>query len=408
MCCCYFFADLPRIGIYLEFLEECMNLIGTIAGLESVFGARWDDSRSGARLKADYGGATGYYDGTDVKAGMYPAPAVISRMLTITDEFAPYAIFYHDDQGEHFGSIVFSAGQIAPLSEVTYDTVADWEVGIQRTIDDGNVDAVYVPVDADFTNDKVVPYEYLDEVETKDLPKISKTSNLGTALIVLAMLLVFLSIPFGAWIFVADPFAEEEREVRMVTETLKPNFASLLDRCGEDLGDPWPAPPEWTLSQEGCVMAPEMTRITFPTPPDQTPYVYRFYELDGQMWDDYLSRASFLKMAERFPGQVMEAQGQFVLYIPYELENEIVDNAYQANSEPAPVVRENFIGVINITSSMGTGTLSGYTDLELEPTLDRLSGKRITPVHVWRDLSSQQTGIEAAPERIETRQVRAR
>lgn len=384
-----------------------MTHIGTIAGIPAAFGARWDDAKNGARLKSDHSKTVGFYDDKDVTQKMFPAPAVISAMLDVDDTMAAYSVFYHDDNGEIFGSIVYSAGQVAPLSEVLYETQEDWENAIVRSTRDSNIDQVYLPEGAaDFEDEKHRIYAISHEIDQKTLPKIVSTSNLATILIVAAMLLVIACIPLGAWVFIAKPFEQKTTEAKFVVEKIKPDYAAVLGECETDLRDPWPAPPEWSLVQEGCVSAPELAKVSFPKPADQTPYAYRYYELDGNSWDEYLSRASFLKMAERFPGQVLEGTNQFVLIMPYELGENVVDDAYMADTDPAALLRQSFIGAVKLSNGAGAASIRGFTDLELSRTIERLQGQRLTPVHVYRDLDGQQTGMEISAEKIDSRRVR--
>jgi len=384
-----------------------MNKIGTISGIQAAFGGRWDDDKGGARLKSKFSDTLVYYDDKSIDAKSYPAPAIVHQMLEIEDARAAYVIYYHDDLGEIFGSIVFSAGNIAPLSETIYESSDGWEEAITRSSSDSNIDFIYLPEGvANLENEKHRAYETdKDKVFLKDLPKLSSSSNVGTILMVFVMLLILISIPIGAWIMIAKPF-EKVEETQFRIEKIKPNFSAVLDQCSVDLEEPWPAPPEWTLRQEGCVIAPELARVTFPKPADQRPYAYRFYDLDAQQWDDFLSRASFMKMAERFPGQVLEGTNQFVLYMPYDVERDIVDDAYIPDTDPTTIIRQNFVGAVSISRGGAAAGIKGFTDLELDKTIDRLSGQRLTPNHVYRNMNSQQTGLEISSERIETRQVR--
>lgn len=384
-----------------------MNYTGTIAGISCAFGARWDDAKDSARLRTKYSDTVGYYDNKAVTKKHVPAPAVINQMIEHEDKMAAYAVFYHDDEGEIFASIIYSAGQVAPLSEVLYETSDDWIMALKRTTDDTNIDKVYFPIGTtEISSDKHSTYEIASEVDEKSLPKLTSSSSIGTIVIVFLMVLVLASIPIGAWIFIAKPFEKATAEVQFVVEKIKPNYTEVLAQCKEDLNEPWPAPPEWTLRQEGCVGAPELAKIAFPKPTDQRPYAYRFYDLSTSEWDEYLSRAAFLKMAERFPGQLLEGDNQFVLYMPYDIKRDQIDDAYLPDTDPISIVRRNFVGAVKLSGNAGVGGITAYTDLELSRVLKRLSDTRVTPNHVFRVLDNQQTGMEIGPERIETRQVR--
>ena len=67
------------------------------------------------------------------------------------------------------------------------------------------------------------------------------------------------------------------------------------------------------------------------------------------------------------------------------------------------------MGAIRLSAGVaGVGGVAAFTDLELGPALERLSGKRLKPNHVYRNLKDRRTGIEASPERVEPRQNRVR
>ncbi|MCE6959725.1 hypothetical protein LAZ40_11910 [Cereibacter sphaeroides] len=384
-----------------------MNRTGMIAGVECVFGARWDDAKGKARLKTKYRDTIGYYDDKDVPPKAVPALAAIHESIAIGDALAAYALFYHDDEGTIFGSVVFSAGQVAPLSETIYETAEEWENAIIRSTRDPNIDHIYFPEGAvSFEDDKHRRYEFPTAIEVKSLPRLAAASNLGLVLAGVAMSAVLAAIPLGAWIYIAEPFAEETADIEMVVEKIRPNFTEVLGKCAADLEEPWPAPPEWTLRQEGCVAAPDMAKVTFPIPADQRPYAYRFYELEPQNWDEFLSHAAFIKMVERFPGQFVEGPNQIVLFTPYDLSSDTVDDAYMPDTDPAAILRANFVGAMELNANDGVGGTTGSTDLELDKVLKRLEGKRLTPAHVYRQLEIDRTGLEVSPERIDTRQVR--
>lgn len=387
-----------------------MNKIGTIAGIPAVFAGRWDDSKENAHFKSKFLDTVVFYDSKDTDVKAHPAPAIAHAMLEVDDRMAAYAVFYHDDEGEIFGSVIFSAGQIAPLSEVLYEDAESWEEAIIRASKDSNIDQVFSPEGA-VNLDQETQKSYFqdpDLIDRNGLPKITSSSNIATILIVMLMMIILTAIPVVAWIIVAKPFEKVSNEAEFVVERIKPDYSRVLDQCALDLQEPWPAPPEWNLSQEGCILAPELARVTFPKPVDQRPYSYRFYDLDPQQWDDFLSRASFMRMAERFPGQVLEGTNQFVLYMPYDVEKNVVDNAYIPDTDPTSILRQNFVGAIKLGNANNVSGLKGFTNLELDKTIARLSGKRLTANHVYRNLQNQQTGMEISPERIETRQVRIR
>ena len=95
---------------------------------------------------------------------------------------------------------------------------------------------------------------------------------------------------------------------------------------------------------------PELARIGFPKPVSGRPYVYRYYELDGARWDEYLSRASFEKMADRFPGQYIEGN-RFVLYMTRDVSKSLVDDTYVPDGDPAAILRRNFVGAIRLSAA---------------------------------------------------------
>lgn len=383
-----------------------MNKIGTILGIKAVFGGRWDDIREAAKFKSKYAKTEVYFDDKNIDKTAFPAPAIIHQMISVADNLSTYAVFYNDDVAEIFGSIIFSSGRVAPRSEVIYADVSDWEDAIEISIEDSSLEAVHYPVGAsDSTFDKAHAYQITkDNISEKDLPKITSASHLKTIGIVFIMLLVMASIPFGIWVYTTQNF-EKIKEFKIRIETTKSDMSSVLERCALDLKESWPAPPEWTLRQEGCVLAPELSRVTFPKPTDQRPFAYRFYDLNLGTWDEYLSRASFLKIAERFPGEILKGKNQFVLYIPYDIEQNIIDNDYIADTNPTLILRQNFVGIISLSGS-GPGGVTGVTDLELQRTIKRLAGELLTPSHVYRNLESKQTRMEIGSEQIKTREIR--
>lgn len=385
-----------------------MKFTGTIVGKDVAFGARWDDVKNKAPKKAVYGDVTGFYD-EDVAMKSCPAPALVNEMINVPDREAVYAIFYHDDDMEIFGSVLFANGNIIQLSEKVYENRAAWELDFDAQVADRDMPLVYYPEGAlkPKTLDSVKAYTFDEDVlEGLTLPKVTATSQAKTIAAVAAMLAVVACIPVGAWIFVAKPFEKTTTEVQYVTEKLKPDFDQVLESCMGDLADPWPVPPEWELVKEGCVGAPDVAKVSFPKPADQRPYSYRHYTLDIAKWDDYLSGKSFMKMAERFPGQVVEGTNSFLMYIPYDLETGLVDNAYMPNTQPIGILKDNFVGAMKINQKSGAGNIEGFTELELDKTVGRLKGAKATPEHVFREPRNNVTGVVIGPERIETRQVR--
>ena len=220
-----------------------MNYTGTIAGISCAFGARWDDAKDSARLRTKYSDTVGYYDNKAVTKKHVPAPAVINQMIEHEDKMAAYAVFYHDDEGEIFASIIYSAGQVAPLSEVLYETSDDWIMALKRTTDDTNIDKVYFPIGTtEISSDKHSTYEIASEVDEKSLPKLTSSSSIGTIVIVFLMVLVLASIPIGAWIFIAKPFEKATAEVQFVVEKIKPNYTEVLAQCKDCLLYTSPSP----------------------------------------------------------------------------------------------------------------------------------------------------------------------
>ena len=386
-----------------------MNRVGTIAGIQAAFGARWDDSARGARLTTRFSDTVGFYDEAGIGRDAHPAPAIIHPMLDIDDAMAACAVFYHDDAGTVFGSVVLSAGQVAPLSETVHDSGGDWREAILRSAGDANLDQVFYPEGSvDASHGKLRPYAVsAEKVDRATLPRIRRRVVSAGMLALAAAALAAFSV--AVWTFFSGPGNESAQEAEFEIERIRTEYAGLLERCRADLKEPWPAPPEWTLRQEGCVGVPELARVGFPKPVSARPYVYRYYELDGAQWDEFLSRASFEKMANRFPGHFIEGTNRFVLYITRDVSKSVVDDAYVPDGDPAAILRRNFVGAIRLSAGgAGAGGVAAFTDLELGPALERLSGKRLTPNHVYRNLNDRRTGIEASPERIETRQVRVR
>ena len=393
----------------VDLWEKRMNRIGTIAGIQAAFGARWDDSGRGSRMRTRFSDTVGFYDESGIGRDAHPAPAIVHPMLEIDDPMAACAVFYHDDAGKVFGSVVLSAGQVAPLSEIVHESGADWRDAILRSKDDANLDQVFFPEGVvDGSHVKLRPYAVsARKVDLAALPRIRPRHISAGMLVLAAAALAAFSV--AAWTFFSGPGNQSAQEAEFEIERIRTEYAGLLERCRSDLREPWPAPPEWTLRQEGCVGAPELARIGFPKPVSGRPYVYRYYELDGAHWDEYLSRASFEKMADRFPGQFIGGPKRFVLYMTRDVEKSVVDDAYLPDGDPASILRRNFVGAIRLSAGgAGAGGVAGFTDLELGSALERLSGKRLTPNHVYRNLKDRRTGIEASPERVETRQIRVR
>lgn len=380
-----------------------MNPIGKMCGVEVVFGGRWDDLRSGAPLKSVHDGVVGYYDTRGLSAKLVPAPVVAQRSASPQDSMAVQAIFYNDEEGLIFGSVIFSSGQIAPFSETVHEDGPAWLAAIARSLRDPNLDLVHVPEGVVVPSvEKLRHYDLASPVERKGLARLSPSSS-SKNLIAVSL----IGIGVGTWAFLTDQFAPPPPEVRMITEKRVPLFGEILRACAEDLSAPWPAPPEWELVREGCVTDNGTAQLSGLMPQDQSPHAYRLYEINPQIWDPYLSRLAFLRISERFPGQVVEGASQFLLHIPYELETRIVDNAYLPDTAPQEIIQARFVGAIRIQGGAGMESLSATSDLELGEVLSRLSGERLTPAHVFHDLRGGQTGIRFGPERVQTRQARA-
>jgi hypothetical protein len=384
-----------------------MTKIAKIAGIDAAFGARWDDARDGARIKTKFMDTVGWYDGKAVGKDIAVAPSLIHSMIEVKDAFSVYAIFYKDDTEKVFASIIFSAGQVYTNSEVIYDDLTEWEGAITRTTRDPNIDFVYLTEDAQsFIDDKHILYSITDEIAIGEVAHTSTGISLATAGIVAGMAITLAAIPIGAWLYIANPFEQKVEQAIYVTEKTKPNYSEILEKCGSDLSVPWPSSPEWTLVQEGCVTAPEFAQITLPKPTDGRPYSYRYYELDSSTWDEYLSRKAFQKMAERFPGNIIEGINQVVLYVPYNLKEERVDNGYTANSNPMTIVEHNFVGTMTIDTNKGVSGSKGKTDLELDLTMKRLIGERLTVPHINWNYRNNATSLVFQPEIVNSRKKR--
>ena len=209
---------------------------------------------------------------------------------------------------------------------------------------------------------------------------------------------------------------------KTVTERFKSNHSVILTRCAADLGKWWPVPTEWTMSREGCVIMPERAEIAVPKSAGLAPYAYRLFDLDTNQWNSALSRASFLRMSGNFPGRVLQGDSEnpdrFVLVLPYEPEEEIINDDYVPELDPAMVLRRSFVGIIRLDRKKsgnedededGIGTeIGGLVDLNPGEVIMRLVDARLMPVHVYRDLDSRQTRVKVLPEQIETREVEFR
>jgi hypothetical protein len=384
-----------------------MNPIGKMCDIEVVFGARWDDLPGGAPLRTSHDGVTGYYDVKGLNPKLVPAPVVAQRAAAPEDQLAAQAIFFNDEEGRIFGSVIFSGGQIAPLSETVYSDSDDWIRAISRSLRDANLDLVHVPEGVQVpVVEKLRQYDLTRSVEQKGLPRLSSSGSknlIGGAVIAL----VLAGIGVGTWAFLTDQFAPPPPQIQMVTEKRVTLFGDVLSACGEDLSAPWPAPPEWELVREGCVGDWATAQMTGLTPAEQSPHAYRLYEINPQIWDPYLSRLAFLRISTRFPGQVVEGTNQFLLYMPYELTTRIVDNAYLPDASPQEIIRSRFVGSIQIQGGTGMEAMSASTELELGEVLSRLTGERLTTGHIFRDLRGGRTGIRFGAEKVQTRQVRA-
>jgi hypothetical protein len=385
-----------------------MNPIGRMCGVEVVFGGRWDDLRGAAPFKATHEGVVGYFDARGLSTSLVPAPAVAQRVAQPEDAGAAQAIFYNDEEGRVFGSVIFSGGQIAPLSETVHEDADAWLAAIARALRDPNLDIIHVPEGVLVPKvEKLRHFDLAGQVERKGLTRISSASGSKNLIGGLVILLALAGIGAGTWAYLTDQFAPPPPEVRMVKENRIPLFGEILTACAEDLSAPWPAPPEWELIREGCVADWGTAQLSGLMPAEQGPHAYRLYEINPQIWDPYLSRLSFLRISERFPGKVIEGTSQFLLYLPYELETRVVDNAYLPDQDPAELVRSRFVGSVEMQGGAGMEGLSASTPLELEEVLTRLAGERLTPGHVFHDPRGQRTGFRFGAERVETRQVRA-
>lgn len=384
-----------------------MNPIGRMCGVEVVFGGRWDDLRGDAPFRAIHDGVTGYYDRKGLGLNLIPAPVIAQRIAATEDVGAAQAIYYNDEEGRVFGSVILSGGQIAPLSETVHEDADAWISSIAKALRDPNLDIIHIPNGVQVPKvEKLRQFDLTQAIERKGLTRISSTSGSRNLLAGAAMALVLAGIGVGTWAYLTGAFAPPPPEVNMVIENRIPLYAEVLQACGTDLSVPWPAPPEWEVVMEGCVGDWAGAQLTGLTPPDQVPHAYRLYEISTELWDPYLSRLAFLRISERFPGQVVEGTNQFLLYLPYELSTRIVDNAYLPDQDPLEIVRSRFVGAIDVTGGAGMEALSASTPLELREVLERLSGERITPAHVFRDVRGQLTGIRFGPEQVLTRQVR--
>lgn len=385
-----------------------MNPIGRMCGVEVVFGGRWEDLRGEAPFRATHNGVTGYFDRKGLSLSLIPAPVVAQRIAEAEDAGAAQAIYYNDEEGRVFGSVILSGGQIAPLSETVYEDADAWIGSIAKALRDPNLDIVHIPEGVRVPKvEKLRHFDLTRPVERKGLTRISSTSGSRNLLAGVAAVLVLSAVGLGTWAYLTGQFSPPPPEVNMITENRVPLYGEVLKSCRTDLSVPWPAPPEWEIAMEGCVADWSGAQITGISPPEEGPYAYRLYEIGTEVWDPYLSRLAFLRISERFPGRVVEGSSQFLLYLPYELSTRIVDNAYLPDQDPAEIVRSRFVGAIELTGGAGMEALSGSTPLELNEVLDRLSGERITPAHVFRDVRGQITGIRFGPEQVLTRQVRA-
>lgn len=385
-----------------------MNPIGKMCGTDVVFGGRWDDVRGSAPFKATHDGVIGYYDEKGLSSSLIPAPALAQRLVRPEDTDAAQVIYFHDDEGAVFGSVILSGGQIVPLSETVFEDTETWLDAISKSLRDPNLDLVLVPETVEIAPaDKLRKYDLSLTPDTRGLPRLASASGSRTLIGVTMIALALAGIGGGTWAYLTDQFAPPPPEIRMVQERRVPLFGEVLTACAEDLSAPWPAPPEWELVREGCVADWGLAQLSGLMPPEQVPHAYRLYEISPQTWDPYLSRLAFLRISERFPGRVIEGSNQFLLYLPYELETRLVDNAYLPDQAPAELVRSRFVGSIEIQGGAGLEGFSASSQLELEEVLTRLAAERLTPGHAFQDLRGGRTGFRFGPERVETRQVRA-
>jgi len=384
-----------------------MNPIGRMCGVEVVFGGRWDDLRGSAPFRSTWDGVTGYYDQRSLSPSLIPAPVVALKIASPEDTGAAQAIYYNDDEGRFFGSVILSGGQIAPLSETVHEDADAWIASISKALRDPNLDIVHIPIGVQVPKvEKLRDFDLTQTVERKGLPRLSSASNSRNLFISLLFGFSLLGIGGGTWAYLTDQFSPPPPAINLVTEYRLPLFGEILDGCRSDLSVPWPAPPEWEVVTEGCVADWNGAQMTGLTSTDQVPHAYRLYEISTEIWDPYLSRLSFLRISENFPGRVVEGTNQFLLYIPYELSTRIVDNAYMPDDDPAEIIRARFVGAVDITGGAGMEALSASIPLELYEVLERLSGERITPSHVFRDVRGQLTGLRFGPEQVLNRQVR--
>ena len=250
-------------------------------------------------------------------------------------------------------------------------------------------------------------------------------------LLILACVLAVL--PVGSWTYVNRSFGDDSGDIETVTigidveavtneidieesgiektvaERYRLNHSAILARCAADLGTWWPVPTEWTMSGEGCVVMPERAPIIVPELAFSQPHAYRLFDLDTNQWNSTLSRASFLRMAGNFPGRVLQGNpenpDQFVLVLPYEPEEETVDDEYVPEPDPAMVLRRSFVGIIRLDRNGDGDEIGGFVDLNPVDTIMRLSDARLAPVHVYRKSGNRRTGIRVLPEQVRTRQI---
>lgn len=243
---------LPDWGMEMEPLEKRMNRIGTIAGIQAAFGASWGDSGRGSRMRTRFSDTVGFYDESGIGRDAHPAPAIVHPMLEIDDPMAACAVFYHDDAGTVFGSVVLSAGQVAPLSEIVHESGGDWRDAILRSKDDANLDQVFFPEGAvGGTHGKLRPYAVsAEKVDLATLPRIRpRHFSAGMLALAAASLAAFV---VTVWTFFSGPGSESAQEAEFEVERIRTEYAGLLVRCRAGLREPWPARPNGRCARKAA------------------------------------------------------------------------------------------------------------------------------------------------------------
>ena len=196
-----------------------MNLTGRMCGVDVVYGGRWDDLAGDAAFKVTHNGVTGYFDGRNMDLSLVPAPAVAQRAAGSDDDGMAQAIFYYDESASIFGSVIFSGGKIAPLSETIHDDVDAWAAAIESSLKDPNLDIVHVPKEIIAPKvEKVRLYDLGQMVDRKKLPRLSSTSSLRNLVGGLLITLLMSGIAMGAWTYLSKRLTPPEPEIVMVRE----------------------------------------------------------------------------------------------------------------------------------------------------------------------------------------------